>query len=72
MLGSVSELLTYIDDKQLTPELGGTLQYCHSEWILFRNVCFFCPYCRAYGSCWLLNLVLEFFSSLGKTDFWGS
>ncbi|XP_053518345.1 proto-oncogene DBL [Artibeus jamaicensis] len=37
MLGSVSELLTYIDDKQLTPELGGTLQYCHSEWILFRN-----------------------------------
>nr|XP_012637960.1 proto-oncogene DBL isoform X5 [Microcebus murinus] len=37
MLSSVSELLTYIDDKQLTPELGGTLQYCHSEWIIFRN-----------------------------------
>ncbi|CAO2621872.1 Proto-oncogene DBL [Lemmus lemmus] len=37
MLSSVSDLLTYIDDKQLTPELGGTLQYCHSEWILFRN-----------------------------------
>lgn len=39
MLSSVSDLLTYIDDKQLTPELGGTLQYCHSEWIIFRNVC---------------------------------
>ncbi|XP_075813544.1 proto-oncogene DBL isoform X10 [Microtus pennsylvanicus] len=37
MLSSVSDLLTYIDDKQLTPELGGTLQYCHSEWIIFRN-----------------------------------
>ncbi|XP_012881390.1 PREDICTED: proto-oncogene DBL [Dipodomys ordii] len=37
MLSSVSGLLTYIDDKQLTPELGGTLQYCHSEWIVFRN-----------------------------------
>ncbi|XP_059765949.1 proto-oncogene DBL isoform X1 [Balaenoptera ricei] len=37
MLSSVSDLLTYIDDEQLTPELGGTLQYCHSEWIIFRN-----------------------------------
>ncbi|KAM6151614.1 proto-oncogene DBL [Rhynchocyon petersi] len=37
MLSSVSDLLTYIDAKQLTPELGGTLQYCHSEWILFTN-----------------------------------
>ncbi|XP_039730739.1 proto-oncogene DBL isoform X3 [Pteropus medius] len=37
MLSSVSDLLAYIDDKQLTPELGGTLQYCHSEWIIFRN-----------------------------------
>ncbi|KAJ8795223.1 hypothetical protein J1605_002847 [Eschrichtius robustus] len=38
MLSSVSDLLTYIDDEQLTPELGGTLQYCHSEWTIFRNV----------------------------------
>uniref|UniRef100_A0A286XN42 MCF.2 cell line derived transforming sequence n=1 Tax=Cavia porcellus TaxID=10141 RepID=A0A286XN42_CAVPO len=37
MLSSVSDLLAYIDGKQLTPELGGTLQYCHSEWIIFRN-----------------------------------
>ncbi|KAB0407411.1 hypothetical protein E2I00_011326, partial [Balaenoptera physalus] len=37
MLSSASDLLTYIDDEQLTPELGGTLQYCHSEWIIFRN-----------------------------------
>ncbi|KAI5138858.1 Proto-Oncogene Dbl [Manis pentadactyla] len=37
MLSSVSDLRTYVDDKQLTPELGGTLQYCHSEWIIFRN-----------------------------------
>ncbi|XP_054978327.1 proto-oncogene DBL isoform X2 [Sorex araneus] len=37
MLSSVSDLLTYIDEKQLTPELGGTLHYCHREWIIFRN-----------------------------------
>ncbi|XP_008582606.1 PREDICTED: proto-oncogene DBL isoform X7 [Galeopterus variegatus] len=37
MLNSVSDLLAYIDDKQLTPELGGTLQYYQSEWIIFRN-----------------------------------
>ncbi|XP_063169803.1 proto-oncogene DBL isoform X2 [Candoia aspera] len=37
MLSSVSELLTYIDEKQLTPEFGGTLEYCHSEWVIFRT-----------------------------------
>ncbi|XP_044538636.1 proto-oncogene DBL [Gracilinanus agilis] len=37
MLSSVSELLSYIDEKQLTPEFGGTLEYCHSEWIIFRT-----------------------------------
>lgn len=38
MLSSVSDLLTYIDEQQLTPELGGTLEYCHSEWVVFRTV----------------------------------
>lgn len=38
MLSSVSDLLTYIDEQQLTPELGGTLEYCHSEWVIFRTV----------------------------------
>ncbi|NWV45137.1 MCF2 protein, partial [Daphoenositta chrysoptera] len=37
MLSSVSDLLTYIDEQQLTPELGGTLEYCHSEWVIFRT-----------------------------------
>ncbi|NWZ01575.1 MCF2 protein, partial [Loxia curvirostra] len=37
MLSSVSDLLTYIEEQQLTPELGGTLEYCHSEWVIFRT-----------------------------------
>ncbi len=37
MLSSVSDLLTYIDEQQLTPEYGGTLEYCHSEWVIFRT-----------------------------------
>uniref|UniRef100_A0A493TAR1 MCF.2 cell line derived transforming sequence n=1 Tax=Anas platyrhynchos platyrhynchos TaxID=8840 RepID=A0A493TAR1_ANAPP len=37
MLSSVSDLLTYIDEQQLTPEFGGTLEYCHSEWVIFRT-----------------------------------
>ncbi|NXM88903.1 MCF2 protein, partial [Oenanthe oenanthe] len=37
MLSSVSDLLTYIDEQQLTPELGGSLEYCHSQWVVFRT-----------------------------------
>ncbi|XP_075797172.1 proto-oncogene DBL isoform X1 [Pelodiscus sinensis] len=37
MLSSVSDLLLYIDEKQLTPEFGGTLEYRHSEWVIFRT-----------------------------------
>nr|XP_060612422.1 proto-oncogene DBL isoform X2 [Anolis sagrei ordinatus] len=37
MLSSVSDLLTYIDEKQLTPEFGGTLEYCHTRWVIFRT-----------------------------------
>ncbi|XP_059832668.1 proto-oncogene DBL [Hypanus sabinus] len=37
MLNSVTELLNYIDESQLTREFGGTLDYCHDEWILFRT-----------------------------------
>ncbi|XP_036595703.1 proto-oncogene DBL [Trichosurus vulpecula] len=37
MLSSVSDLLNYIDEKQLTPEFGGTLEYCHSDWVIFRT-----------------------------------
>ncbi|NXT68882.1 MCF2 protein, partial [Chaetops frenatus] len=37
MLSSVSDLLAYIDEQQLTPELGGSLHYCHSEWVIFRT-----------------------------------
>ncbi|XP_053329711.1 proto-oncogene DBL [Spea bombifrons] len=37
MLSSASDLLNYIDEKQLTPEFGGTLQYRHCDWIVFRT-----------------------------------
>ncbi|NWI39341.1 MCF2 protein, partial [Picathartes gymnocephalus] len=37
MLSSLSDLLAYIDEQQLTPELGGSLHYCHSEWVIFRT-----------------------------------
>ncbi|XP_063793486.1 proto-oncogene DBL isoform X2 [Pseudophryne corroboree] len=37
MLSSASDLLKYIDEKQLTPELGGTLEYRHRDWVVFRT-----------------------------------
>nr|XP_033802216.1 proto-oncogene DBL isoform X2 [Geotrypetes seraphini] len=37
MLSSVTDLLKYIDEKQLTTEFGGTLEYCHSDWVIFRT-----------------------------------
>lgn len=38
MLSSVTDLLRYIDENQLTSEFGGTLDYCHSDWIVLRTV----------------------------------
>ncbi|OCT66092.1 hypothetical protein XELAEV_18042346mg [Xenopus laevis] len=37
MLSSASDLLHYIDEKQLTPEFGGSLDYRHSDWVVFRT-----------------------------------
>ncbi|XP_055033962.2 proto-oncogene DBL isoform X1 [Misgurnus anguillicaudatus] len=37
MLSSVTDLLRYIDENQLTSEFGGTLDYCHSNWIVLRT-----------------------------------
>ncbi|XP_058885144.1 guanine nucleotide exchange factor DBS isoform X6 [Acipenser ruthenus] len=37
MLSSVTELHSYIDRTQLTQELGGTLEYCHDEWLSHRT-----------------------------------
>ncbi|KAM4696962.1 proto-oncogene DBL [Rhinophrynus dorsalis] len=37
MLSSASDLLNYIDERQLTPEFGGTLEYRHSDWVVFRT-----------------------------------
>uniref|UniRef100_A0A8C5MYC2 MCF.2 cell line derived transforming sequence n=1 Tax=Leptobrachium leishanense TaxID=445787 RepID=A0A8C5MYC2_9ANUR len=37
MLSSASDLLKYIDERQLTPEFGGTLQYCHRDWVVCRT-----------------------------------
>lgn len=38
MLNSLSDLHGYIDKGQLTCDLGGTLDYCHSQWIHHRTV----------------------------------
>ncbi|XP_031747181.1 proto-oncogene DBL isoform X3 [Xenopus tropicalis] len=37
MLSSASDLLHYIDEKQLTPEFGGTFDYRHSDWVICRT-----------------------------------
>ncbi|XP_010622599.1 probable guanine nucleotide exchange factor MCF2L2 isoform X3 [Fukomys damarensis] len=37
MLNSVSDLHGYIDKSQLTQELGGTLEYRHSQWLNHRT-----------------------------------
>ncbi|ELK27454.1 Putative guanine nucleotide exchange factor MCF2L2 [Myotis davidii] len=37
MLNSVSDLQGYIDKSQLTEDLGGTLEYRHSQWISHRT-----------------------------------
>uniref|UniRef100_A0AAV2KWQ3 CRAL-TRIO domain-containing protein n=1 Tax=Knipowitschia caucasica TaxID=637954 RepID=A0AAV2KWQ3_KNICA len=37
MLNSVSDLYNYVDRGQLTRELGGQLEYCHSQWIHHRT-----------------------------------
>lgn len=38
MLNSLADLHGYIDKGQLTSELGGNLDYCHSQWIHHRTV----------------------------------
>lgn len=38
MLSSVPELHGYIDKAQLTEDLGGTLDYCHTRWLCHRTV----------------------------------
>ncbi|MCI4383556.1 hypothetical protein PGIGA_G00027960, partial [Pangasianodon gigas] len=37
MLNSLADLHGYVDKGQLTRELGGSLQYCHSQWIHHRT-----------------------------------
>ncbi|XP_070096581.1 guanine nucleotide exchange factor DBS isoform X14 [Equus caballus] len=37
MLSSVPELHDYIDKSQLTEDLGGTLDYCHTKWLCHRT-----------------------------------
>ncbi|XP_026852077.2 guanine nucleotide exchange factor DBS isoform X2 [Electrophorus electricus] len=37
MLNSLSDLHGYVDKGQLTCELGGSLQYCHSQWLHHRT-----------------------------------
>ncbi|XP_068124175.1 guanine nucleotide exchange factor DBS isoform X7 [Hyperolius riggenbachi] len=37
MLNSAAELQNYIDKTQLTRDLGGTLDYCHTNWLLHRT-----------------------------------
>ncbi|XP_064418246.1 guanine nucleotide exchange factor DBS [Latimeria chalumnae] len=37
MLNSVSDLHGYIEKSQLTQDLGGSLEYCHNQWIHHRT-----------------------------------
>ncbi|XP_040261595.1 proto-oncogene DBL isoform X5 [Bufo bufo] len=37
MLSSASDLLKYIDETQLTTEFGGTLEYRHRDWVVYRT-----------------------------------
>ncbi|XP_034439770.1 guanine nucleotide exchange factor DBS isoform X6 [Hippoglossus hippoglossus] len=37
MLNSLSDLQGYVEKGQLTRELGGNLEYCHSQWIHHRT-----------------------------------
>ncbi|XP_078266324.1 guanine nucleotide exchange factor DBS isoform X4 [Rhinoraja longicauda] len=37
MLNSITDLYNYIEKSQLTKELGGTLEYCHNQWIHHRT-----------------------------------
>uniref|UniRef100_A0A3Q3LAQ1 MCF.2 cell line derived transforming sequence-like 2 n=1 Tax=Mastacembelus armatus TaxID=205130 RepID=A0A3Q3LAQ1_9TELE len=37
MLNSLSDLHGYVDKGQLTQELGGSLEYCHSQWMQHRT-----------------------------------
>ncbi|KAM8873805.1 guanine nucleotide exchange factor DBS isoform 15-T17 [Spinachia spinachia] len=37
MVNSLSDLHGYVDKGQLTRELGGSLEYCHSQWIHHRT-----------------------------------
>ncbi|XP_053419519.1 guanine nucleotide exchange factor DBS isoform X4 [Nycticebus coucang] len=37
MLSSVPDLHGYIDKSQLTEDLGGTLDYCHTRWLCHRT-----------------------------------
>uniref|UniRef100_A0A674NKX1 Guanine nucleotide exchange factor DBS-like n=1 Tax=Takifugu rubripes TaxID=31033 RepID=A0A674NKX1_TAKRU len=37
MLNSLSDLHGYVDKGQLTGEFGGSLEYCHSQWIHHRT-----------------------------------
>lgn len=60
MLSSVTDLLRYIDENQLTSEFGGTLDYCHSDWIVLRTVSFQ----RTAVALPQLNAALFFFSQI--------
>ncbi|XP_041440175.1 guanine nucleotide exchange factor DBS isoform X2 [Xenopus laevis] len=37
MLNSATELHSYIDKTELTRDLGGTLDYCHKDWLSYRT-----------------------------------
>ncbi|XP_078063171.1 guanine nucleotide exchange factor DBS [Mustelus asterias] len=37
MLNTIADLHRYIEKSQLTRDLGGTLEYCHSQWIHHRT-----------------------------------
>uniref|UniRef100_G1SVN2 MCF.2 cell line derived transforming sequence-like 2 n=1 Tax=Oryctolagus cuniculus TaxID=9986 RepID=G1SVN2_RABIT len=67
MLNSISDLHSYIDRSQLTQELGGTLEYRHSQWISHRTVS---TNLRLRSHCSIVQHFFFFFFSL-KIDLKG-
>lgn len=71
MLSSLSDLHGYVDKGQLTGELGGSLEYCHSQWIHHRTVSWSDTYIllrfNAGGLTRILSQAIENFAVTVKT-----
>lgn len=60
---NVEELYEHFDRTQLTPDLGGELQYSHSEWIQQRLVKIFLFYLDSKILIWDVTITLQLLCS---------